>query len=97
MALDDIGNTAVRSASGQTLPVINPDTDTTFDALERDNAADLDAAVSAAHHCLDTRWSRLTAAEGGDSMDALLARADKALHAGKQAGRNRVVWAPAPG
>lgn len=97
MALHDIGNTAVRLTSGQTLPVMDPDTGETLDALERDNAADIDAAVSAARHCLDTRWSRLTAAEGGDSRDALLARADKALYAGKQAGCNRVVLAPGPG
>lgn len=35
--------------------------------------------------------------QGSDSMDTLMARADGALYAGKQAGRNRVVLAPAPG
>lgn len=34
--------------------------------------------------------------QGGDSMDALMARADGALYAGKQTGRNRVVLAAAP-
>ena len=33
----------------------------------------------------------------GEDLDALMARADTALYAGKQAGRNRVVLAPAPG
>ena len=32
----------------------------------------------------------------GEDLDALMARADTALYAGKQAGRNRVVLAPAP-
>jgi aldehyde dehydrogenase (NAD+) len=65
MALHFIANTAVRSASGQTLPVIDPATGEAYDTLERGNAADIDAAVSAARQCLDTTWSRLTAAERG--------------------------------
>jgi aldehyde dehydrogenase (NAD+) len=65
MALHFIANTAVRSASGQTLPVIDPATGEAYDSLERGNAADIDAAVSAARHCFDTAWSRLTAAERG--------------------------------
>ncbi|MFT5933862.1 MAG: aldehyde dehydrogenase (NAD+) [Hydrogenophaga sp.] len=65
MALHFIANTAVRSASGQTLPVIDPATGEAYDTLERGNATDIDAAVSAARQCLDTTWSRLTAAERG--------------------------------
>jgi aldehyde dehydrogenase (NAD+) len=65
MALHFIANTAVRSASGQTLPLIDPATGEAYDSLERGNAADIDAAVSAARHCFDTAWSRLTAAERG--------------------------------
>ncbi len=65
MALHFIANTAARSASGQTLPVIDPATGEAFDTIERGNAADIDAAVSAARHGLDTAWSRLTAAERG--------------------------------
>ena len=65
MALLFIANTAARSASGQTLPVIDPATGEAFDTIERGNAADIDTAVSAARHGLDTAWSRLTAAERG--------------------------------
>ena len=45
---------------------------------------------------------RITATAGvvqqqpDEDLDALMARADTALYAGKQAGRNRVVLAPAP-
>lgn len=65
MALHFIGNRGVRSASGQTLPVIDPATGQAYDTLERGNAADLDAAVRAARECLDGPWGRLTAAERG--------------------------------
>jgi aldehyde dehydrogenase (NAD+) len=65
MALHFIANTAVHSASGQTLPVIDPATGEIYDTLERGDAADVDAAVTAARQCLDATWSRLTAAERG--------------------------------
>jgi aldehyde dehydrogenase (NAD+) len=61
MPLHHIANTAVPSASGQTLPVIDPATGETFDTIERD----IDQAVQAARHGLDTAWGRLTAAERG--------------------------------
>ena len=35
--------------------------------------------------------------QDGESLDGLMARADAALYVGKQAGRNRVVLAPAAG
>ena len=50
-----------------------------------------------------TQNVRITATAGvaqqqpGEDLDALLARADTALYAGKEAGRNRVVLAPAAG
>jgi aldehyde dehydrogenase (NAD+) len=74
MALHFIANTAVRSASGQSLPVIDPATGETYDTLERGNAADIDAAVNAARQCLDTTWSRLTAAERGRLLMKLSAK-----------------------
>ena len=65
MPLNHIANTAVRSASGQTLPVIDPADGQPYDTIERSNATDVDAAVQAARHCLDHTWSRLSAAERG--------------------------------
>lgn len=74
MALLFIANQARSSASGQTLPVIDPATGQSFDTLERGNAADVDAAVAAARHCLDSAWSRLSAAERGRLLMALSAQ-----------------------
>ena len=65
MPLNYIANQAVRSASGQTLPVIDPADGQPYDSIERSNAADVDAAVQAARQCLDGSWSRLSAAERG--------------------------------
>lgn len=65
MPLNYIANQAVRSASGQTLPVIDPADGQPYDSIERSDAADVDAAVQAARHCLDSTWSRLSAAERG--------------------------------
>jgi aldehyde dehydrogenase (NAD+) len=74
MALHFIANTAQRSLSGQTLPVIDPATGETFETLERGNAADIDEAVNAARHCFDTTWSRLTAFERGRLLMKLSAK-----------------------
>jgi len=65
MPLNYIANQAVRSASGQTLPVIDPADGQPYDSIERSNAADVDAAVQAARQCLGGTWSRLSAAERG--------------------------------
>ena len=65
MPLNYIANQAVRSASGQTLPVIDPADGQPYESIERSNAADVDAAVQAASQCLDGTWSRLSAAERG--------------------------------
>jgi aldehyde dehydrogenase (NAD+) len=65
MPLNYIANQAVRSASGQTLPVIDPADGQPYDSIERSNAADVDVAVQAARQCLDSSWSRLSAAERG--------------------------------
>ncbi|MCU0763624.1 MAG: aldehyde dehydrogenase family protein, partial [Hydrogenophaga sp.] len=50
----------MRSASGQTLPVIDPATGEAFEAIERSNAADVDAAVQSARDCFERVWQRTT-------------------------------------
>ena len=53
MQLNFIANERVPSASGRTLPVLDPSDGQTFDELQRSNADDIDAAVRAAH----TAWA----------------------------------------
>ena len=65
MQLHYIANASVPSASGRTLPVIDPSDGQAFDEIQRGNAYDIDQAVSAARQCLDTVWSKLSAAERG--------------------------------
>ena len=60
-----IGNASHRSASGRTIPVIDPSDGQPFDELQRGNADDLDAAVKAARQCQEAVWSKLGAAERG--------------------------------
>ncbi len=74
MALHFIDNRSVRGAGGQTLPVIDPATGETYDSLERGTAADIDAAVQAAQHCLNGPWARLSAAERGRLLMKLSAK-----------------------
>jgi diguanylate cyclase (GGDEF)-like protein len=49
------------------------------------------------HNVRVTATAGVAQQQPGEDLDALMARADTALYAGKQAGRNRVVLAPAPG
>ncbi len=65
MQLHFIANESVASASGRTLPVIDPSDGQPFDELQRGNAADIDAAVRAARECFEGGWQRLGAAERG--------------------------------
>ncbi|MFC7462363.1 aldehyde dehydrogenase family protein [Hydrogenophaga defluvii] len=74
MPLNFIANTAVRSASGQTLPVIDPADGQTYDTIERSNAADVDTAVQAARQCFEGPWARLSAAERGRLLMKLSAK-----------------------
>jgi len=74
MPLNYIANTAVRSASGQTLPVIDPADGQTYDTIERSNAADVDAAVQAARQCFEGPWGRLSAADRGRLLMKLSAK-----------------------
>ena len=74
MPLNFIANTVVRSASGQTLPVIDPADGQTYDTIERSNAADVDTAVQAARQCFEGPWARLSAAERGRLLMKLSAK-----------------------
>ena len=74
MPLNFVANTAVRSASGQTLPVIDPADGQTYDTIERSNAADVDTAVQAARQCFEGPWARLSAAERGRLLMKLSAK-----------------------
>ena len=65
MQLNYIGNESVASSSGRTLPVIDPSDGQTFDELQRSNAADIDDAVRAARHCIETTWHKVSAADRG--------------------------------
>lgn len=55
----------VESASGQTLPVIDPSTGEAFESIQRGNAADIDRAVKASRAALSGPWGRMTATERG--------------------------------
>jgi aldehyde dehydrogenase (NAD+) len=63
----------VASASGQTLPVIDPSTGEAFDEIARGGAADVDRAVAAARAALAGPWGRMTAAERGRILTKLSA------------------------
>ncbi|MDO5290209.1 MAG: aldehyde dehydrogenase family protein [Pseudomonadota bacterium] len=65
MQLNFIANQSVPSASGQTLPVIDPSTGQAFEEIQRSDARDVDAAVQAARAALNGPWGRLSAAERG--------------------------------
>ncbi len=60
-----IGGQWLAGGSGETLPVIDPSTGEVFDQLARGNAADIDAAVTAARAALNGPWGRMTATERG--------------------------------
>ena len=74
MQLNYIANASVRSASGRTIPVIDPSDGQPFDELQRSNAQDIDAAVHAARQCYTAVWSKLNAAERGRLLMKLSAK-----------------------
>jgi aldehyde dehydrogenase (NAD+) len=74
MQLNYIANASVPSASGRTLPVIDPSDGQVFDELQRSNAQDIDSAVRAARQCHDAVWSKLSAAERGRLLMRLSAK-----------------------
>ena len=69
------------SASGETLPLLNPSDGSLLTEIARGNSADIDAAVAAAQAALAGEWGLLTAAERGRillKMSAItLAQADE--------------------
>src|SRR5450830_1936759 len=65
MQLNYIANANVPSASGRTLPVIDPSDGQVFDHIQRSNAADIDSAVRAARDCFDGVWHKVSAADRG--------------------------------
>jgi aldehyde dehydrogenase (NAD+) len=60
-----IGGQWRAAASRETLPLTNPSDGTQLAQIARGTAADIDAAVAAAHAALAGDWGRLTAAERG--------------------------------
>jgi len=66
-----IANRWVAPASGESIPVIDPSTGETFDALARGNSADIDDAVNAARTAYEGDWGRLTATERGRLLQKL--------------------------
>jgi aldehyde dehydrogenase (NAD+) len=74
MQCNFIANTAVPSASGQTLDVVDPSDGQTFDQIQRSNAQDIDQAVGAARQAFAGPWGRLSAAEQGRLLARLSAR-----------------------
>jgi aldehyde dehydrogenase (NAD+) len=60
-----IANESVASASGRSIPVLDPSDGQAFDELQRSDASDIDAAVGAARASAKAGWGRLSAAERG--------------------------------
>lgn len=66
-----IGGNWCTPASGHTLPVIDPATGETFDAIGDGQAADIDRAVRAARAALNGTWGTFTAVERGRALTRL--------------------------
>jgi aldehyde dehydrogenase (NAD+) len=60
-----VGNEWVRSASGRTIPVIDPGSGEMFAEVARGDAADIDAAVRSARRAFEGEWGALAPAERG--------------------------------
>jgi aldehyde dehydrogenase (NAD+) len=74
MQLNFIANAGQPSASGRTIPVIDPSDGQPFDELQRGNAQDIDDAVGAARQCYERVWTRVSAAERGRLLMRLSAK-----------------------
>ena len=99
-----INNEWRASASGRTMAVINPATEEVVADVPVADAADVDAAVSAARAALDGPWGKLSARERGRLVrrlaDRLMERADEVsrletLHNGKPISESRHIEIPA--
>ncbi|MCP5260087.1 MAG: aldehyde dehydrogenase family protein [Rhodoferax sp.] len=66
-----IANASVASASGRSIPVLDPSDGQSFDDLQRSDASDIDAAVQAARASANTGWGTLAAAERGRMLTRL--------------------------
>ena len=66
-----IGRQWRASASGDSLPVVNPSDGSVLGQIARGNADDIDAAVAAAQAALDGPWGRLSALERGRLLVAI--------------------------
>ena len=66
-----IDNRWVASASGATLPMIDPSDGEPFAAIARGNGPDVDAAMHAARNAFEGAWGRLAPAEKGRLLFAL--------------------------
>ncbi len=65
MQFNFIANESCVSASAALLPVLDPSTGEVFDQIQRSNARDIDDAVQAARHCMDSTWCKLNPVERG--------------------------------
>ena len=65
MHLNFIANAATPSSSGHTIAMLDPSDGQAFAHIQRSNAADIDAAVRAARHAMESVWYKLGAAERG--------------------------------
>jgi aldehyde dehydrogenase (NAD+) len=92
------------SASGTTMPVVNPATEEVICEVASADNSDVDAAVAAARAALDGPWSAMSARERGRLVrrlgERLLERADEiarleTLHNGKPITESRHVEIPA--
>ena len=70
-AANFIANRWVASATGATLPMIDPSEGEPFAAIARSDAADVDVAVRAARAAFDGAWGALAPADKGRLLNAL--------------------------
>ena len=74
MQLNYIANASVPSASGRTIPVVDPSDGQPFDEIQRSSAEDIDAAVHAARQCYEAVWQKMAPVERGRLLQKLSAK-----------------------